>query len=158
MTYRIAPTRLGDIILATDDDGALRGLWFADQRHLPSAAGLGERDDTVADAALRQFQEYLDGTRTSFDVPLAPQGTPFQRRVWEALRDIPYGETSTYGRLAQTLGSSARAVGSAVGRNPISVLVPCHRVVGTDGGLTGYAGGLDRKTALLALENSPRQG
>lgn len=88
------------------------------------------------------------------DVPLAPRGTAFQRRVWDALLAIPYGETRTYGELAAALGSSARAVGSAVGKNPVSVIIPCHRVLGAGGSLTGYAGGLDRKRALLALERA----
>ncbi len=155
MKHRIQPTRLGDVALAVDDEGTLTGLWFVtDQAHAPSDDRLGERDDTVAAAAAAQLVEFLDGARTSFELNLAPQGTPFQQRVWRALLDIPYGETSTYGRLATTLGSSARAVGTAVGRNPIGIIVPCHRVVGADGALTGYAGGLPRKTALLTLEGA----
>lgn len=158
MTHRVADSSLGPIVLTTDEAGALTGLWFAGQRHFPSPEILGARDDTVAEDALQQFREYLDGTRRDFDVPLAPRGTAFQQRVWAALRDIPYGETTTYGQLAASLGSSPRAVGNAVGRNPISVIVPCHRVIAGDGSLTGYAGGLDKKGALLARERDNARG
>jgi methylated-DNA-[protein]-cysteine S-methyltransferase len=108
----------------------------------------------VLDRAARELDEYLAGTRRSFDLPLAPRGTPFQRAVWEALTAIPYGTTATYAQLATAVGRPAavRAVGQANGRNPIAVVVPCHRVVGADGSLTGYAGGTDRKAALLDLE------
>ena len=99
-----------------------------------------------------QLEEYFKGERKVFDLPLAPKGTAFQQKVWKALLDIPYGETVTYGDVAKKLGSSARAVGSAVGRNPISLILPCHRVVGAKKQLTGYAGGLERKQYLLALE------
>ena len=106
-------------------------------------------------AARCWLDAYFAGERPGVaDVPLAPRGTAFQRRVWDALLAIPYGETRTYGELAVALGSSARAVGSAVGKNPISVIVPCHRVLGAGGSLTGYAGGLERKRALLALERA----
>ena len=104
-------------------------------------------------AARRWLDAYFAGERPDVaGLPLAPRGTAFQRRVWSALLAIPYGETRTYGELAAALGSSPRAVGSAVGKNPISVIVPCHRVLGADGSLTGYAGGLDRKRAILELE------
>jgi methylated-DNA-[protein]-cysteine S-methyltransferase len=104
-------------------------------------------------AALKaQLDEYFAGTRTAFELPLAEQGTPFERRVWERLRAIPYGETVTYGELARELSSSPRAVGRANGRNPISIIVPCHRVIGANGSLTGYAGGLPIKQALLEHE------
>jgi methylated-DNA-[protein]-cysteine S-methyltransferase len=99
-----------------------------------------------------QLDEYFAGTRTTFDLPLAQQGTPFERRVWERLQQIPYGETVTYGELARELESSPRAVGRANGRNPISIVVPCHRVIGTNGSLTGYAGGLPIKRELLDHE------
>ena len=104
--------------------------------------------------ARQQLTEYFAGQRREFDLPLAPAGTDFQRRVWELLREIPYGETVTYGELARRLGNpkSARAVGMACNRNPIAIVVPCHRVVGSTGSLTGYAGGLDAKAFLLKLE------
>lgn len=152
MTHRLAATRLGPLLLAVDDAGALTGAWFVGQRHAPSQAQLGRRDDTVAADALAQLAEYLLGSRTRFELVLAPAGTDFQRRVWDVLRSIRFGATRTYGDLARELGSSPRAVGAAVGRNPISIFVPCHRVVGSNGDLTGYAGGLDRKDALLRLE------
>ncbi len=117
----------------------------------------GQRDDAdpVLVRAVTQLREYFAGDRHDFDLPLAPVGTDFQRRVWAALREIPYGRTVTYGALARTLGlvpGASRAVGLANGRNPIPVVVPCHRVIGADGTLTGYAGGLQRKQTLLDLE------
>lgn len=152
MTHRLTTTRLGPLLLAVDGAGALTGAWFVGQRHAPSQARLGRRDDTVAGDALAQLNEYLVGSRTRFELALAPAGTDFQRRVWDALRAIRFGATRTYGDLALELGSSPRAVGAAVGRNPISIVIPCHRVVGSKGELTGYAGGIDRKDALLRLE------
>ncbi len=129
-----------------------------------AAAAVGEqRDDVpVLHATARQLAEYFAGEREEFDLPLAPQGTFFQRRVWEELQRIAYGTTTTYGGLAAALGLTghgARAVGMANGRNPIPIVVPCHRVVGADGSLTGYAGGTDRKRALLDLEQgTPAMG
>jgi methylated-DNA-[protein]-cysteine S-methyltransferase len=116
----------------------------ADARHDPPAFAEAEA----------QLRSYFAGERTTFDLPLAPRGTPFQLRVWEALREIPYGETATYGELAAAVGkpSAVRAVGAANGSNPIAVIVPCHRVIGADGTLTGYGGGLERKRILLDLE------
>ncbi len=115
-----------------------------------------ERDPQAASAATTQLREYFDGTRTEFDLPLAPRGTEFQRRVWEALLDVPYGETTSYGDIAEAIGrrTASRAVGAANGCNPISIVAPCHRIVGADGSLTGYGGGLDRKVWLLNLEAS----
>jgi methylated-DNA-[protein]-cysteine S-methyltransferase len=112
------------------------------------------RDAASAGAASRQVREFFAGTRSHFDLPLAPIGTPWQRAVWDALLAIPFGETTTYGELAKRLGrpSASRAVGHAVGRNPISLVVPCHRVVGANGALTGYASGIERKRWLLDLE------
>ncbi len=155
------PTALGDVRLAASARG-LVGLWFDGQRHLPAqldGPGAWPTDDAhpVLRAAAAQVREYLDGTRTRFDLPLdLSGGTPFQQAVWQALLAIPRGGTTTYGALARQLGRPAavRAVGAAVGRNPISVAVPCHRVLGSGGALTGYAGGLPRKTALLRLEAS----
>lgn len=155
------PTALGDVRLAASARG-LVGLWFDGQRHLPAqldGPGAWPTDDAhpVLRAAAAQVREYLGGTRTRFDLPLdLSGGTPFQQAVWQALLAIPRGGTTTYGALARQLGRPAavRAVGAAVGRNPISVAVPCHRVLGSGGALTGYAGGLPRKTALLRLEAS----
>ncbi|GAD21288.1 methylated-DNA--[protein]-cysteine S-methyltransferase [Acidovorax sp. MR-S7] len=153
------PTVLGDVRLAACAQG-LVGLWFDGQRHLPAqldGAHAWPEDAThpVLRAAAQQVREYLQGTRTRFDLPLClAGGTPFQQAVWQALLAIPRGGSTTYGALARQLGNPAavRAVGAAVGRNPISVAVPCHRVLGGGGALTGYAGGLPRKTALLQLE------
>ena len=153
---------LGRMLLAADDDG-LTGAWFYGQRYFArglEGAEKNERrgapfDSPVLLAARRWLDAYFAGERPdAADVPLAPRGTAFQRRVWGALLAIPYGETRTYGELAAELGSSPRAVGAAVGRNPISVIVPCHRVLGAGGSLTGYAGGLDRKRVLLELERT----
>ena len=147
---------LGRMLLAADDTG-LTGAWFYGQRSF--ARGLEDAEKNVEvevpalAAARRWLDAYFAGERPgAADVPLAPRGTAFQRRVWGALLAIPYGETRTYGELAAELGSSPRAVGAAVGKNPISVIVPCHRVLGAGGSLTGYAGGLERKRELLELE------
>ena len=151
---------LGKMLLAADDAG-LMGAWFYGQRYFARGlegaeknAGTGElADSPVLLAARCWLDAYFAGERPGVaDVPLAPRGTAFQRRVWGALLAIPYGETRTYGELAAELGSSPRAVGAAVGKNPISVIVPCHRVLGAGGSLTGYAGGLARKQALLEIE------
>ena len=159
MEKRSYTSPLGEIILAAHA-GALVGLWFKGQKYeqaglekLPAQPdGRGE-DKAVLDEAARWLDEYFDGRAPAITFPLAPQGTDFQKRVWAELRAIPYGETATYGALAGRVGCrSARAVGAAVGRNPISILIPCHRLVGADGSLTGYAGGLERKKALLKLE------
>lgn len=132
---------------------------FLPVQELPPEIGLGlDRDDgrasrsPILDAASEQLAEYFAGTRTSFDLPLAPIGTDYQRSVWRALERIPFGETRSYGALAATLGSHSRAVGSANGKNPISIIVPCHRVIASSGDLTGYAGGLDAKRWLLDHE------
>ncbi len=147
---------LGRIILAADS-GAIIGLWFEGQKY--ECAGLaGSGNECPGDRELlRRCEQWLDGyfagSPAEPDLPLAPVGTDFQKSVWEQLRHIPRGETSSYGRLALEIGcASARAVGAAVGRNPISILIPCHRVLGAGGELTGYAGGLYRKRELLRLE------
>lgn len=156
---------LGHIILAATDKG-LAGLWFEGQRHLPpeliafTAQGGPSGwpvDDThpVLEAARSQLADYFDGRRSSFDLPLdLSYGTAFQQAVWQALLAIPQGETTSYGEIGRRIGNPAavRAVGAAVGRNPVSIVVPCHRVMGASGSLTGYAGGLHRKEALLQLE------
>ena len=153
---------LGKMLLAADDEG-LTGAWFYGQRYFARGLEDAEKnerrgvpfDSPVLLAARRWLDAYFAGERPdAADVPLAPRGTAFQLRVWDALLSIPYGETRTYGELAAELGSSPRAVGAAVGRNPISVIIPCHRVLGAGGSLTGYAGGLDRKQALLELEQT----
>jgi methylated-DNA-[protein]-cysteine S-methyltransferase len=148
---------LGRMLLAATDRG-LAGVWFEGQKHGPDSTGWPEdpRDPVLREAAA-QLRAYFAGERDDFTLPLDLQGgTAFQQSVWSALREIPRGGTASYGQLARRLGrpQAARAIGAAVGRNPVSVVVPCHRVLGTDGSLTGYAGGLDRKTALLKLEGA----
>ena len=151
MRYSTLTTPIGELMLTADDDGALTGVYLPNR--LPDPAGW-ERDDELLADARRQLTEYFAGERTTFDLPLRPAGAPFQLRVWEALLRIPYGETASYGELARELGhpTAARAVGAANGRNPIAIVVPCHRVIGSNGSLTGYAGGLECKRALLDLE------
>ncbi|WP_189858355.1 methylated-DNA--[protein]-cysteine S-methyltransferase [Streptomyces poonensis] len=135
-------------------DGVLSGLYMTDQRHRPPEETFGVPDDTPFGEATEQLRAYFAGELKEFTLGLHLAGTPFQRTVWEELRRIPYGETRTYGELATTLGNpkASRAVGLANGRNPIGIIVPCHRVVGADGGLTGYGGGLPRKRRLLDFE------
>ena len=148
-------TPFGRMLLARTAKG-LAGVWFEGQKHHPAPLTAVRRpDDALLRRAADQLHAYFAGDALAFDVPLDLQGTPFQRSVWQALLAIPAGETRSYGALAKALGaaSAVRAVGGAVGRNPVSVIVPCHRVVGSDGSLTGYAGGVDRKRALLALEH-----
>ena len=153
---------LGTILLAADDTG-LTGLWFEGQKYF--AQGLDketeEKDLSVLQTARRWLDVYFSGQKPDFQVPLHFQGTAFQKAVWEILSSIPYGETTTYGTIAKQLAAkrglshlSAQAVGSAVGHNKISIIVPCHRVIGADGSLTGYAGGIWRKEKLLALEQA----
>jgi len=144
---------LGPLTVARTAAG-LRGIWFADHRTPPSPEALGERDDTAFDDVAGQLAAYFAGRLQRFDLPLAPVGEPFAQRVWAALREVPHGTTRSYSQLAAGLGGPgfAQAVGLANGRNPLSIVVPCHRVVGADGSLVGYAGGLARKRFLLALE------
>ena len=147
---------LGTMLLARTR-GGLAGAWFERQKHHPDAIDAPERDDDpLLVEAARQLREYFAGARSAFDVALDLQGTQFQRAVWQALLAIAPGRTRTYGEIAHALGvpSASRAVGAAVGRNPVSIIVPCHRVVGSSGALTGYAGGLDRKRTLLELEGA----
>ena len=149
-------TPLGKLLLARTANG-LAGVWFEGQKHHPAPLGAAQRPhDALLRRAAEQLRTYFAGGALEFDVPLDLQGTPFQRSVWQALLAIPGGETRSYGEIAKALGaaSAVRAVGAAVGRNPVSVIVPCHRVVGSDGSLTGYAGGVDRKRALLKLEGA----
>lgn len=152
--YATVGSPIGELLL-TGDGRALHGLWMQDAGR-PRRPGPGwRRDDAAFSAAREQLAEYFAGERTAFDLPLAFAGTPFQQLVWAALREIPYGETMSYGALARRLGKpgAARAVGLANGRNPIAVIVPCHRVIGADGSLTGFGGGLERKRVLLELES-----
>jgi methylated-DNA-[protein]-cysteine S-methyltransferase len=147
---------LGSLLLVRTRDG-LAGAWFEAQKHHPEPIDAPVRDDDpLLRAAAAQLAAYFDGRLGAFDVPLDLVGTPFQVNVWRELLAIEPGRTCTYGDIARKLGqaTAGRAVGAAVGRNPISVIVPCHRVVGSDGTLTGYAGGLERKTALLRLETA----
>ena len=148
---------LGGVTLAATDQG-LAGLWFDEQQHAPDTTGWIEAPEhPVLRQAATQLASYFEGTGEHFDVPLdLSHGTEFQQAVWQALLRIPRGGTTSYGRLGADIGKPAavRAVGAAVGRNPISVVVPCHRVLGADGSLTGYAGGLDRKMRLLQLEGA----
>ena len=167
---------LGTLIIAATNKG-LAGLWFEGQRHLPRelATALGtdmsslpspavwptDPDHPVLQKVSRQLAEYFAGQRTQFDVPLdLAYGTAFQQSVWQALLKIPRGGTASYSEVSASIGKPAavRAVGAAVGRNPVSIIVPCHRVLGAHGALTGYAGGLDRKTALLKLEGVRLEG
>lgn len=148
---------LGRMLLAAVGERLL-GVWFDDQAHLPDLSACASNPDhPVLQRTALQLTQYFAGQRRKFDVPLASvSGTAFQQSVWHALQDIPFGSTSSYGELAARIGKPAavRAVGAAVGRNPLSIIVPCHRVIGAGGNLTGYAGGLPRKTALLTLEGA----
>lgn len=156
MLLRTISSPLGDIILCAHK-AALVGLWFEGQKHqlykVDPSLPENEGDSEILDKARRWVEAYFAGQRPHWEYPIAPSGTQFQHRVWDALLRIPYGETVSYGQLAQGLGCGcARAVGSAVGKNPISLIIPCHRVLGAGGALTGYAGGTLRKEALLKLE------
>jgi methylated-DNA-[protein]-cysteine S-methyltransferase len=152
-THTVIGSPLGDLTLVATD-GSLTGLYFRHHWYRPDPASFGTRDDTGFGDVTRQLGEYFAGQREDFDLPLDPRGDEFQHRVWTLIGRIPYGQTTTYGELAREIGDGvlAKDVGQAVGRNPLSVIVPCHRVVGKDGRLTGYAGGLARKRFLLDLE------
>lgn len=147
---------LGPVLIARTEEG-IAGLWFEAQKWHPEPMAAPERPhDPLLHEAAEQIADYFAGRRSHFDLPLDLRGTAFQRSVWRALCGIEAGATQSYAVVARRVGSpqAVRAVGAAVGRNPVSVIVPCHRVVGTDGSLTGYAGGLDRKRALLTLEGA----
>jgi methylated-DNA-[protein]-cysteine S-methyltransferase len=150
-------TPLGELLLARTEQG-LCGVWFEGQSHHPGVlqAPVKTADPLLQQAAL-ELQAYFGGSSAGFTVPLDPQGSRFQRAVWSALRSIPPGTTCAYSDIALSIQApqAVRAVGAAIGKNPLSVVVPCHRVVGRNGSLTGYAGGLSRKQVLLALENAP---
>jgi methylated-DNA-[protein]-cysteine S-methyltransferase len=154
----ILPSPIGPLTLVAEA-GQLTALYLDSQRHRPDEDTLGEPGNPGAApfaAAARQLGDYFAGQLTDFDLPLAPAGTDFQRQVWAALRTISYGQTWSYAQVAEKIGraSAVRAVGLANGKNPISVVIPCHRVIGSDGSLTGYGGGLDRKRFLLDLESA----
>ncbi len=159
--YDTMPSQVGELVLTATDDG-LTGVYFETSRHggpriaewqRASAVGAGAAVRAIA-AARAQLEEYFAGARTAFELRLAPAGTRFQQRVWLALREIPFGRTTTYSAIARTIGApdATRAVGAANGRNPLPIIVPCHRVIGADGSLTGFGGGIERKRWLLAHE------
>jgi len=162
----------GPIVVGINDKSQIFGLWFEGQKYFPRLAqdALFITDEasemnTVIRELAKQLREYEAGKRKVFELPLAPEGTTFRKQVWHILNEIPYGETVTYGEIADKIASmrrkksmSAQAVGGAVGHNPISIIVPCHRVIGSDGSLTGYAGGLDKKELLLAHERKHKHG
>ncbi len=154
LTHYASP--LGPILLAADETG-LTGLWFEGQKYFPSFLGVDyqEKETPVLTETARWLDVYFSGKDPDILPPLHPQGSPFRQAVWNILLTIPRGQTMTYGEIARRLGvRSAQAVGGAVGHNPISILIPCHRVVGSDGSLTGYAGGVERKARLLQLEGA----
>jgi methylated-DNA-[protein]-cysteine S-methyltransferase len=154
MRYTLIASPLGDL-LAQRDDAGITGLYLPTGRNVMTPHRDWVRSDAAFDDLRRQLDEYFAGTRREFDVPLNLQGTAFQRRVWAALCDIPYGTTATYGATAAAIGApptASRAVGTANGQNPVSIVVPCHRVIGANGSLIGYGGGLDAKRWLLDHE------
>ena len=153
--WTTTPSPVGELLL-TGDGHTLHALRLADADAPGVVANGHRRDDRAFAEARAQLHQYFGGTRTTFQLSVAPRGTPFQLRVWEALRHIPYGTTASYGEVAAAVGrpSASRAVGLANGRNPIAIIVPCHRVIGADGRLVGYGGGLDRKRYLLEHEAS----
>ena len=152
-THTVIAAPIGPLT-AVREEGALVGLLFELPDHPPEPARIGERDDAGFDDVAAQLAEYFAGERTSFDLALRPTGDRLGMAVWDQMTRIPYGETRSYGDLARALGdrSLAQAVGAACGRNPLPVVIPCHRVVGADGSLVGFGGGLDRKRFLLDLE------
>ena len=153
MNYDWMESPVGELLIAADEE-AVRMIGFREGRHPGKVAEGWRRGGALVAEARRQLDEYFEGRRRGFDLPLAPAGTPFQLRAWKALQDIPYGATRSYGEQARAMGQprAVRAVGAANGRNPIAIVVPCHRVIGGDGGLTGYGGGLDIKRFLIELE------
>jgi methylated-DNA-[protein]-cysteine S-methyltransferase len=154
-TYTRQESAFGPLLLRAQN-GTLTGLFFADQAHAPAIGADWIRNDNAEIFAdtLREVNEFAAGERQEFNVEAGLVGRPFQIQVWREIASIPYGETRSYGEIARQLGGSPRAVGTATGRNPLSLIIPCHRVVGATGALTGYAGGLDRKRRLLELERA----
>lgn len=157
MTHTVLDSPLGPLTLVAAD-GVLAGLYLPEHQRQPARASFGARVSTGFEQAREQLQEYFTGQRTEFTVPTRLAGTPFQRQVWATLETIGYGHTWSYAQLAHAMGGrdKIRAVASANARNPVSIVVPCHRVIGSDGALTGYAGGLARKRWLLDLEHNER--
>ena len=154
--YAHMPSPVGRLLLAASDDG-LHLIEFEHPRHpMSHCDGWEARECDVIGRTAAQLREYFEGTRRDFDLPLAPRGTEFQRSVWRTLEAIPYGETISYAQLAQRVGkpSAMRAVGAANGRNPLPLVLPCHRVIGSDGSLTGFGGGLPTKEFLLRMEGA----
>ena len=147
-------TRLGELTVVRAG-GALTGLYFPRHWPRPDRTAFGPRAEEGFEDVARQLDEYLAGDRSDFELPVKVTGTEFDRQVWELIGQVPYGQTTTYGDLARSLGAGTdpRDVGAAVGRNPLCIVIPCHRVIGSTGKLTGYAGGLDRKRALLEIEH-----
>jgi methylated-DNA-[protein]-cysteine S-methyltransferase len=157
LTHQIVDLPIGAMTLVARD-GILSGVYMDGHRRGPTPSGLGRRVARGFETVRRQLEEYFAGDRRAFELETKPKGTPFQRRVWSELSTIPYGETRTYTEVARAIGepTAVRAVAGANARNPLSVVVPCHRVIGRDGSLTGYAGGLERKRFLLDFEDSHR--
>ena len=159
MTHSITcPSPVGVLTLAGDGE-RLSGLWIAGQRYHGAVSPAPPAPLPIFEEAQIWLKRYFAGEKPAIsDLPLAPVGSSFRQAVWSLLCEIPYGQTSTYGEIARRLATAPRAVGAAIGRNPISIIIPCHRVVGADGSLTGYAGGLDVKRRLLQLENQELLG
>jgi methylated-DNA-[protein]-cysteine S-methyltransferase len=157
--YDHLPAPIGDLLLAADAQG-LREVWFETERHRKTVNPAWQHNPSKLAFARRQLEEYFAGERQIFDLPLHPLGTPFQLAVWRGLAKIPYGVTISYGELARRIGQpqAVRAVGAANGRNPLPIVVPCHRVIGSDGSLTGFGGGLPIKRFLLSLEDRVLHG
>ncbi len=155
IAHALLATCLGELTVVREGE-ALTGLYFPRHWPRPDRAAFGPLGDAGFEDVARQLEEYLAGDRSAFELPLKASGTDFDRRVWELITEIPYGQTTTYGDLARDLGAGTdpRDVGAAVGRNPLSIVIPCHRVIGSSGKLTGYAGGLARKRALLEIEHA----
>jgi len=153
--HTVLATRLGMVTVVREGE-ALTGLYFPRHWPRPDRTAFGPRTDEGFEDVARQLGEYLDGERTAFELPVKINGTEFDRRVWELISAVPYGQTTTYGDLARSLGAGTdpRDVGAAVGRNPMCIVIPCHRVIGSTGKLTGYAGGLGRKRTLLEIEHA----
>jgi methylated-DNA-[protein]-cysteine S-methyltransferase len=153
--YTMLATRLGELTVVREDK-TLTGLYFPRHWPRPDRAAFGRRAGDGFEDVARQLDEYLAGERSDFELPVKANGSEFDRRVWELVSRVPYGQTTTYGDLARAMapGTDPRDVGAAVGRNPLCIVIPCHRVVGSTGKLTGYAGGLGRKAALLEIEHA----
>jgi methylated-DNA-[protein]-cysteine S-methyltransferase len=153
--HAVLATRLG-MVTVVRDNRALTGLYFAGHWPKPDRTAFGPRTEEGFEEVARQLDDYLGGQRRKFELPVKISGTEFDRRVWELVADVAYGETTTYGDLARSLGAGTdpRDVGAAVGRNPLCIVIPCHRVIGSKGKLTGYAGGLGRKRTLLEIERA----